>query len=64
MRYSIDNFRYPAKSLTVDTKELIFDFMLFILHQYNSENCDQFFQRCYHAHLPVQNTQDGVEAKK
>ena len=28
---------YPAKSLTVDTKEFILDFIVFILNQYNSE---------------------------
>ena len=28
---------YPAKSLTVDTKEFIRDFIIFILNQYNSE---------------------------
>ena len=31
------NVSYPAKSLTVDTKEFIRDFIIFILNQYNSK---------------------------
>ena len=31
------NVSYPAKSLTVDTKEFILDFIIFILNQYNSK---------------------------
>ena len=33
------NVSYPAKSLTVDAKEFILDFMIFKLNQYKSEIC-------------------------